>query len=168
MIKFTENKEQMISLWQEVFGDSREDIEFFLNNCHNKACLGYFDGDLLVSMMFLVDCTYCGCSGKYLYAVCTSKVHRKKGYVSMLINEAKKHMKDFLWLIPAEDYLFELYSKYGFETKLYSDTLYENRIEFSESKDIVEYLYDGSDYEFPKGMIYSLKNLPDGSTGLVK
>ncbi len=168
MIRFTENKEQIISLWQEVFGDSREDVEFFLNNCKNKACLGYFDGNLLVAMLFLVDCRYCGYSGKYLYAVCTGENHRKRGYASKLINEAKKHMNDFLWLIPAEDYLFDLYSKYGFETKLYSDSSYGNKVEFSESDDIVDYLYDESRYEFPKGMIYSAIHLPDGNTGLIK
>ena len=72
--------------------------------------------------------------------------------------------RHFLWLIPAEDYLFDLYSKYGFETKLYSDSSYGNKVEFSESDDIVDYLYDGSRYEFPKGMIYSAIHLPDGNS----
>ena len=167
MIKFTDDREQIICLWNEVFHDSREDIEYFLDNCKNKRCLGFFENDTLVSMLFLIDCKYGKLSGKYLYAVCTSKESRNKGFAGKLIEEAKGHMKDFLWLIPANDGLFEYYAKYGFITKLYSQGVFENSIEFNENEDVVsEYLYDGSDFEFPKGMTYSRLDLPEGGTGL--
>lgn len=168
MIKFTEDREQVISLWNSVFKDSREDIEFFLDECKNKSCLGLFIDGALVSMLFLIDCKYSKYNGQYIYAVCTAEEHRNKGYSSSLISEAKSHMGDFLWLIPANNGLFDFYSKHGFETKLFSNGDFESKIEFSESDEIIEYLYEGSDYEFPKGMIYSQLDLPKGSTGLKK
>ena len=166
MIKFTEDREQIISLWSEIFGDSREDIEFFLDNCKNKRCLGYFEKGVLVSMLFLIDCRYGAYNGQYLYAVCTDENYRKRGIASKLIAEAKRNMKDFLWLIPAKDHLFAFYGKYGFETKLYSQGTFENKIEFNENMEIItEYLYEGSDYDYPLGMIYSSLELPKGGTG---
>lgn len=165
-IDFSKDREQIISLWQDVFGDSREDIEFFLDNCKNKSCLGYFADGKLVSMAFLIDCFYAFFKGQYIYAVCTDGLYRNNGFASLIINEAKKCMKDFLWLIPAEDYLFDYYAKFGFEIKLYSDSAYANVIRFNEGKEIIEYLYEGSVYKYPRGMIYSKKNLPSGSTGI--
>ena len=166
MIKFTEDREQIISLWSAVFGDSREDIEFFLDECKNNTCLGLFVDGTLASMLFLVKCKYSQYNGQYIYAVCTAEEYRKKGYSSSLISEAKKQMGDFLWLIPANDGLFEFYSKHGFETKLFSEGEFKNKIEFDENDDIIEYLYEGSDCEFPKGMICSALDLPEGSTGI--
>ena len=164
-ISFTDDREQIISLWSAVFGDSREDIEFFLDECRNKRCLGFFADGTLVSMLFLVDCKYAEYNGQYIYAVCTDESFRKRRYSSQLITEAKKQIKDFLWLIPANDGLFSFYAKHGFETKLESVGEYEYKIEFDENSEIIEYLYDGSDYEFPKGMICSPLDMPKGSTG---
>lgn len=168
MIKFTDDREQIISLWGAVFGDSREDIEFFLDECKNKSCLGLFVHGTLVSMLFLVDCKYSEYNGQYVYAVCTAEEHRKKGYSSRLISEAKKQMRDFLWLIPANDGLFDFYAKHGFETKLFSEDVFEYNIKFNECDEIIEYLYEGSDYEFPKGMTCSVLDLPTGGTGINK
>lgn len=167
MIKFTENREQIIQLWCDVFKeDSREDVAFFLDNKKNISCLGYFEKEKLLSMLFLVDCSYGTLKGKYVYAVCTNEAFRGRGFSTSLILEAKRHMGDFLWLIPANDSLFGFYKKAGFETKLFSQGNYENKISFDENKDIINYLYAGSDYKFPKGMVYSLIDFPDGSTGL--
>ena len=102
MIKFTDDKEQIISLWRSVFKeDSREDVLFFLEESKNIKCFGCFEKEKLVSMLFLADCCYADLTGKYVYAVCTDEGFRNKGYSSSLIDEAKKYMKDFLWLIPA-------------------------------------------------------------------
>lgn len=168
MIKITNDREQIISLWSAVFGDSREDIEFFLDECKNYDCLGLFVDDTLASMVFLVDCNYSEYNGQYVYAVCTAEEYRKKGYSSSLISEAKKQMRDFLWLIPANDGLFDFYAKHGFETKLESSGEFEYKMKFDECDEIIEYLYEGSDYEFPQGMIYSQLDLPKGGTGLFK
>lgn len=165
MIRITSDENQIINLWHNVFGDDENYVKFFLDECKNKLCLGYFIDDQLVSMLFLIDCNYQNYNGKYVYAVATDKKYRNKGYASILVNEAKKYMNDFLWLIPAEESLFDYYSKLGFEIKLYSNSNYESQIIFNESNEIVNDLYEGSSFEFPKGMMYSLKNLPKGDTG---
>ena len=43
MIKFFDDSNKIIPLWQEAFGDSKEDILFFLKNCKKKTALGFFD-----------------------------------------------------------------------------------------------------------------------------
>lgn len=167
-IGFTEDREQIIKLWNAVFGDNREEIEFFLDKCRHYSCLGLFVDGFLASMLFLVECKYSEYIGQYIYAVCTAEKFRNRGYSSKLISEAKNQMNDFLWLIPANDGLFDFYSKQGFETKLHSSKKYERKIEFDEIREITDYLYEGSDYELPKGMIYSKLDLPEGSTGFNK
>lgn len=164
-ILYTNDSEQIINVWHNVFGDTKEEIMFFLNNCKNIKCLGLFVNGKLVSMLFLVDCKYGNLSGEYIYAVATLKEYRKNGYAAKLIEFAKEEMKDFLWLIPANLNLFDYYKKFGFDTKLFSDKKYENYISFNESEEIKEYLYDGSDFDYPKGMVFSNKNFEIGNTG---
>lgn len=164
-IEFTIDKNQITALWSSVFGDSEQDIAFFLDNCRHKKCLGYFADNKLVSMIFIVDCTYCGMSGGYIYAVSTYNDFRGRGYASKLIETAKKYDYDFLWLIPAEDSLFDFYKRFDFKTKLYSDKKYDNCIAFDENDEICEYLYEGSAYKYPKGMVYSKQKFTEGGTG---
>lgn len=164
-IAFTNDNEQTGALWSSVFGDSKEEIDFFLNNCRHKKCLGYFVDDKLVSMLFIVGCSYCNESGGYIYAVSTYKEFRGRGYASRLIETAKTSGYNFLWLIPAEDSLFDFYNGLGFETKLYSDKKYDNCIAFNENMEICEYLYEGSVYKYPRGMFFSEKYFPEGGTG---
>lgn len=164
-IAFTSDRTQIIALWSSVFGDSEQDIAFFLDNCRHKKCLGFFVDDKLVSMIFIVECTYCGKSGGYIYAVSTYNEYRGRGYASKLIEAAKKYDYDFLWLIPANDSLFDFYKRFAFETKLYSDKKYDNCIAFDENDEICEYLYEGSAYKYPRGMVYSKLEIPEGGTG---
>lgn len=164
-IAFTADKDQIISLWSSVFGDAVQDITFFLDNCTHKKCLGYFKDDILVSMIFIIECSYLDKTGGYVYAVSTYRENRGRGYASELISKAKNIGYDFLWLIPAHDSLFDYYKNLGFETKLYSDIKYENCIVFNESEEICEYLYEGSDYEYPRGMVYSELCFQEGGTG---
>ncbi|MCD7871808.1 MAG: GNAT family N-acetyltransferase, partial [Clostridiales bacterium] len=89
-VDFTNDKNQIIKLWQKVFGDTAEDIEFFLEACKNKNCLGLFVNNTLVSMLFLVDCAFGKKRGKYIYAVCTDSNFRNRGYSSLLINKSKE------------------------------------------------------------------------------
>lgn len=164
-VAFTDDRAQIISLWHSVFGDSPDEIVFFLENCVHKRCLGCFDGDRLVSMMFLVDCEYCGKKGKYIYAVCTLPEFRRRGLCGELINTAKSFGFDFLWLIPANDRLFKYYGRFGFKKKLYSSNAFDHCVSFDEISAITDYLYEGSNYEYPAGMIYSEYDLPCGGTG---
>ncbi len=167
-IAFTDDLAQIKSLWLSVFTDDDDNVvEYFYNNCLHKKCLGAFCDGKLVSMLFLVDCSYCNKSGAYVYAVCTLPEYRGRGISCSLIEYSKSLGFDFLWLIPASKSLFEFYSRFGFETKLYSGEKQKNKVLFYESNEIVfDFLFNGSDFEYPKGMIYSLLCLPVGGTGL--
>lgn len=144
MVKQVTNKEEIINLWQEAFGDAREEILFFLENCKHKKCLGYFENDSLLSMLFLVKCSL----GYYIYAACTQKEARNTGAMSALLNDCKKKY-DNLCLIPANESLISYYKKRGF---LKEGSL--SLLEFEETKEICAYLLEGCDLKKPFTLIY--------------
>lgn len=162
-IDFCNDSEQIIHLWHSVFKDGRDDILFFLDNCKNKKCLGAFVNGELVSMLFLVDCRYGELNGRYVYAVSTLEKYRGFGVAGSIIKNAKKYMKDFLWLIPAEESLIDYYKRFGFEIKLYSGYEYTNKITFDESTDIIEYLYEGCELKYPVGMVFTNADFKAGN-----
>lgn len=112
--------EDVVTLWQDTFADNESYIRYFLENMHEKKVLTLYRNDNLLAMLFLLECKYDGYDGAYVYAVATKKDERNKGYMGMLLNEAKKMDYDFLCLVPAEDYLFDVYGKFGFKPLLYS------------------------------------------------
>lgn len=118
-ICFTTDSEQIIRIWNRVFGDDEAYIRFFLEHCRHKQCLGLFAADKLVSMLFLIECAYDGMQGAYIYAVATDPAYRKQGFMRNLLDYSKHLDYDFLCLVPAEPYLFDVYAKFGFEAKLY-------------------------------------------------
>ena len=138
-------RENIISLWQEAFGDSEEYISFFLDECPSYDIVGYFIDDRLVSMFFLLEGAISDYKCKYLYAACTAPEHRKKGIMEKLISFAKTYCKDSgydgIFLVPANEKLYSYYSKLGFiqsfkksaikYNNLNSGTLnYENKNQF--------------------------------------
>ena len=104
-------------LWSEVFGDSDEMIDFFLNafgqyivvSCENNALMG---------MMTLLPVGRKGKKGRYVYAVATGTRFRNRGVSTQLLEFAKKYIKanneEFLVLVPADEGLFDFYAKRGF------------------------------------------------------
>lgn len=140
--------EDIIRLWQEAFGDSREDILFFLNNAKNKRCLCLYSCDKLCSMLFLVDCTVNGEGYKYIYAACTDRKCRGEGHMSALLEYSCTHYKNVL-LIPADSDLVNYYSKRNFNHKLNI-----NDILFNECTEIKEYLFEGCSLKEPFALAY--------------
>lgn len=118
-IEFTEDATQIVALWHRVFGDDEAYIRFFLDNCRHKSCVGAFVGERLVSMLFLLDCTYNGQQGAYVYAVATHPDYRKQGFMQKCIDYSQALDYDFLCLVPAEAYLFDVYAKFGFQSLLF-------------------------------------------------
>ncbi|MBR3816329.1 MAG: GNAT family N-acetyltransferase [Clostridia bacterium] len=122
-----EYKEDLISLWHNVFGDDREYIELLFpekgNICNIFAIL---ENDTVCSVLYLLDCTVDidnnEFEGKYLYAAATDKKYRKRGFMALLIEEAQKYCKDngfdFISLVPANEQLYSYYGKFGFESKM--------------------------------------------------
>lgn len=110
-------------LWGESFGDGEEYINFFISG-HNAPCLLYKTDGGAVSMFYLLSGNVrIGAElfpSKYIYAACTAKAHRSRGYMGELIkfafDEGKKSDDGFVCLVPSEKSLFDYYSKSGFIT----------------------------------------------------
>jgi len=118
VVDIAEYRDNIVSLWNECFGDSRDYIEFFLERCSDKICLGHIESGTLKSMLFLLNGEINGCSCKYIYAACTAKAARCRGLMGSLIEYAKEfcrsHGVDFIFLVPGEESLYSYYSRFGF------------------------------------------------------
>ncbi|MFR5876409.1 MAG: GNAT family N-acetyltransferase [Eubacterium sp.] len=147
MIKYTDNKEDIIKCWHEAFGDSNEEIEFFIDNVKDAECLAYYDGDKIASLLYLVGCKVNMAYSKYIYAACTLKEYRQCGYMSKLLKYAENRFKS-ICLIPAEQWLISYYSKRGFTIKICVDD-----IRFNQIPEIEEYLFEGCELENPFGLL---------------
>ena len=147
MISYCNNNEEIISLWSDVFKDSRDDVQFFIDNLKNGKCLGYFENEELVSMLYLVDCKVNGIKAKYIYAACTNKEYEGRGYMTKLIEYASKP-DNVLCLIPANESLISFYDKRGFNKSAKIESLV-----FDEIKEIKEYLFEGFELENPMVMV---------------
>jgi predicted acetyltransferase len=150
MIKITNNVDDIVKVWSEAFGDSREDIEFFIKNVKDAFCLSYYDNEQIASMMYLVKCKKGGVSGYYLYAVSTLKKYKNNGYATKLLNKAKEDCSTYLCLIPAQKSLEEFYYNRGFDKSSSVES-----IEFCQCDEIKEYLFEGCDLEKPYFQIYA-------------
>ena len=76
-----------------------------------------------MSMLFLLDCTYNGQQGAYVYAVATHPDYRKQGFMQKCIDYSQALDYDFLCLVPAEAYLFDVYAKFGFQSLLFGTAM---------------------------------------------
>lgn len=112
------NRKDVIALWMKCFGDSREYVEFFLDNCPGYVCIEYFVEDKLVSQLFLLEGELASEKCKYLYAACTHEDYRRRGIMEELIEFTKTYCKDknysSIFLVPANESLYSYYSKFGF------------------------------------------------------
>ncbi len=138
----------IIALWQEAFGDTEEDVQFFLENCRNKSVLTVSDNNELCAMLFLVDAAVNGTEYKYIYAACTFKKYRRKGYMSALLKYAVTAYKNIL-LIPADDALVNYYRKRDFNR-----IVDINKIKFNECSEIQEYLFEGCSLKEPFALAF--------------
>ncbi len=112
------NRDDVIDLWIDSFGDTREYVDFFLDNCRGYVCIEYFVGDKPVSMLFLLEGYLSDSKCKYLYAACTHKDFRNRGIMAQLIEYAKQYCMELnyssIFLVPAEEELYSYYKKFGF------------------------------------------------------
>lgn len=127
MIRFSDNqdKEKLIELWSEVFGDSREAIELFFDyhfDCRNTL-VSELDGRI-VSMLYLIKGSFVisdeSHPSYYLYAAATDCRYRGKGIMAEMLGFAKQTATDrgidFICLLPAEKSLYGFYEKFGYKT----------------------------------------------------
>lgn len=97
-----------------------------------------------VSQLFLLPCNIVK-NGKpykaqYVYAVCTKKDSRKKGYMEQLLKETISKTDHILILRPSNDSLIGYYKKFGFKEFIATDG--ENTELFLEPLDIFRSLAD--------------------------
>lgn len=149
MIKLVNDDwDAVIDLWQEAFGDSREDVLFFINNCQHKDCLAYYNNNQFASMLFLVDCICDGKKGKYIYAACTNSKYRSQGFMSQLLDYCKQNYS-LICLIPANSSLVDYYLKREIDVKFSLD-----KLAFDEDDKIKEYLFEGCELKKPFALAY--------------
>ncbi|MBQ7740670.1 MAG: GNAT family N-acetyltransferase [Eubacterium sp.] len=148
MIKAVTDNSEVIKLWSEAFGDSKEEILFFIDNVNDSECIGYYFNNELASMLFLIKCRLNGVDSRYIYAACTLNKYRSKGFMTKLIDYCKEKY-DCLCLIPASDGLISYYSERGI------NNIAEIRdIKFNQSNEIKEYLFEGYKLTEPKALYY--------------
>lgn len=84
------NSEQIIGLWTEIFGDSPELVEVFLDRLfRGGAGFGAFDCEKLISMAYVLTGLEITGQGKYIpcgyiYAVATDEGYRRRGIAEEL------------------------------------------------------------------------------------
>lgn len=147
MIKFTDNKNDIIKCWKEAFGDSDEDILFFIDNVKDAKCLSFYDDENIASMLYLVESSL----GKYIYAACTLKEYQGQGIMTKLLDYSKENY-DKISLIPATLSLIDYYKNRGLDIVDDIDSLKFNQID-----EINEYLFEGCQLEHPIVMSYERK-----------
>lgn len=133
--------EDISNVWQLSFGDSKEYVKFFWNGLvDTKNVIVYRESNRVVAMYFFLECNTI-INGKkfktyYLYAAATHPDFRKKGIMGKLINKginiAKERGIEYIVLVPAEKYLYDYYSKFGFKTAFKKKVVITNRSELEQ------------------------------------
>lgn len=133
MIAFGTNKTkaQVRQMWQTVFGDSNEYLNiYFSQKYKNDNTLIYFEGNQAVASLQMWEYKFSFYDKEipiyYLAGLATYEEHRRKGYMTALIERAHEVMKErnimLSVLIPAEEWLFNYYERYG-----YAQVFFANR-----------------------------------------
>ena len=116
--------ENLKALWNTAFDDSKESIDsFFAKTVSPERVLAVFKEGKPVSALYMLESEIIkdnkAYSAYYIYAVCTHPDFRGKGLMKSLFEElfkvAKSRNIDYLFLVPEEEYLFNIYEKLGFK-----------------------------------------------------
>lgn len=143
----------IITLWKEAFGDSDEDVRFFLDAHYKPENTVVNDCDgIITSVLFLLDgymhIKGCDYPSYYIYAACTLKEYRGRGQMAKLLDFAKKlsqnRKKYFISLKPAEESLFDYYSRFGYKTVFHKKTAVFNCADFCTNANIIS---ESDDFE---------------------
>ncbi len=132
MIRHPDNKDlpQLISLWEEAFGDSFEETQaWFKARNKDDNMLVYEEDGLISGMMSMLPVDLMSQQkaypARYVFAVATRKSHRGRGISSRLLDKAHDLMRKegsvASLLVPAEDSLFDFYGKRGYQTQFFID-----------------------------------------------
>lgn len=112
--------EQLIIIWQESFGDSKEYVQNFFeqNKKHTKVVLCEKESQV-VSATYLLPVSYMQKDSTilrcfYLYAAATLPTFRGQGCFSQILRFVNEHINAPVILVPASMRLADYYKKHGF------------------------------------------------------
>lgn len=131
MIGFAKENQRngIIRLWAEAFGDSEETICRFLDNICKNNIVVYTQNDDVIGMASVLPVSCKEEKGRYVYAVATAKSHMGQGIcrkIMAFIEEFAKNMgESFLILVPADESLFDFYKKMGYNQTVFASKPYE-------------------------------------------
>ena len=113
------DKPRLIELWREAFGDPEEFIlDFFNLGYSEKRCLIARAEDEICAALYWFSVELFKKPHAYIYGVATARAHRGKGICRALMSKAHEVLASEGFsgaiLVPAEDDLFEFYSKLGY------------------------------------------------------
>lgn len=116
-------KQQIINLWKESFGDSDEFIKLFFSRVYKEEnTLTIIRNNRVISALQIVPykMTFGGTKIPvgYICGVCTDRSERGKGWMKQLMHDAINEMNSRKYalttLIPASEWLFDYYRKFGY------------------------------------------------------
>lgn len=122
----------IVAVWKEAFGDSEKDIHFFLDAHYSPENTVVYDyNGEIASVLFLIDgdmhISGVDYSSYYLYAACTLKKYRGRGMMSDMLDFSKhiasERNKYFIALKPAEESLYNYYSRFGYKPVFFKKIL---------------------------------------------
>lgn len=120
-------------MWKACFGDTEESMDiFFSRKYRDENTLIYFEkGEAVASLQMLpYTITFYGerIPFVYLAGLCTLPEYRQKGYMAQLIHQAhevvEKRNIPLAILIPAEEWLYHFYEKYGYTQVFEKDNIH--------------------------------------------
>ena len=130
---FESDYDNLKHLWETSFDDSKESLDFFFENTVSpERVLAVFKEGKPVSALYMLESEIVidkkAYSAYYIYAVCTQPDYRGKGLMKSLFLElfkvAESRNVDYLFLVPEEKYLFNIYENLGFRNGFsYSEKL---------------------------------------------
>ena len=116
--------ESLKALWQTAFDDTKASLDYFFEKTvSTQRVLAVFDKNKPVSALYMLESEIFieekAYPSYYIYAVCTHPDYRGMGLMNSLFAELFKIAKgrgiDYLFLVPEEEYLFNIYEKLGFK-----------------------------------------------------
>lgn len=130
MIRFARpgDRPQLMTLWQEAFGDSEADTAYYFMHRHrDENLLVYEQAGTVAGMLTMLPAVLKAGADhlpiRYVYAVATAMASRRQGISTRLLEHAHAWMKDAGMaasvLAPATQELFDFYARRGYQTTFY-------------------------------------------------
>lgn len=125
-----DRKNEVKQLFSAGFKESTKWTDWFFNNVYrDEDALIAYDGNQLAACLMLDPYTlklgHASVGAGYISCCTTSTQHRRKGYMSRLLDDALREAVNrgyaVVSLIPASERLYFFYDHFGFSTVFYSD-----------------------------------------------